>query len=247
MNDLDDFDASGLRRLDRAHRPRAGADEKIRRQMLHAFDAATTAAGQVDEADGQSPEISLIQVDHENDNDNLVLLELELGHDTDEHPALDSPNWLYRVAVAAAIAMLVGIGVILSIDGPETITPAEQNEAAVAEFCTTEFDDLVDVFVEYHRNPSPNSEFEDRALRNLELLSQAYADLSAELADPLSAEVERVGSEFLDRAAEVRVDLLARTSNGTPESMTLLIADLATAIDQLPNSSSCRTTDLRGG
>jgi hypothetical protein len=245
MNDLDDFDASGLRRLDRAHRLRAGADEKICRQMLSAFDEATTAAGHDDEGAGQSPEVSLIQVDHETDDDNLVLLELELDRDADEHPVRDSPNWLYRVAVAAAIAMLVGIGVILSIDDPETITPAEQNEAAVAEFCTTEFEDRVDVFVEYHRNP--NSEFEDRALRNLELLSQAYADLSPELADPLSAEVERMGSELLARVAEVRVDLLERTSGGAPESMTLLITDLATAIDELPNSSSCRTTDLRGG
>ena len=245
MNDLDDFDASGLRRLDRAHKPRAGADEKIRQQMLVAFDEATTAAGQVDDAAGQNPELSLIRDDHDSDADDLVLLDLELDHNAAELPAMDSPNWLYRVAVAAAIAMLVGIGVILSIDDPETITPAEQNETAVAEFCATDFDDLVDVFVEYHRNP--NSEFEDRALRNLELLSQAYADLRLELADPLSVEVERMGSEFLARAAQVRVDLLNRTSSGAPESMTLLIGDLATAIEQLPNSTSCRTTDLRGG
>lgn len=247
MNDLDDFDASGLRRLDRAHRPREGADEKIRQQMLDAFDEETNAAVHVGEVTAQDPELSLIQGSHEGGegDDDVVILDLELDHDSSESRLIDSPNWLYRFALAAAVALLVGIGVVLSIDDPETITPAEQNDAAVADFCTTELEDLVGVFVDYHRNPA--SELENRALKNLELLSQAYADLGAELAEPLAAQVEETGAGFLSRAAQVRLDLLTLNNRGTSESMATLIVDLAAAIDELPNSSSCRTTDLRGG
>jgi hypothetical protein len=227
----DDFDISRIQRADRPRRPRDSADRKIRERMLRAFD---------EEADEKRSSTDSSEVD-------LVVLDLDLERDEPfAEGSRGGRSWLYRVAVAAAVALLVGFVAMLSLDDEPEVTPAAQNETAIGEFCSTKFEELVGVFVEFDRSPS--SEFESRALRNLELLSQRYADLADEVADPLASEVRAMGDEFLLRAAQVRLDVTVERRDGqTPESMTLLIADLADAIEQLPGSTSCRVSDLRGG
>ena len=243
MTSPDDFDASRLRRLDRPHRPDEDADAAIKARMFDAFDKQAAS----DETDAPivdtilRPAFDRTRDDQSGPGGDDVVVEIDLrGPDNDVSDR--NGFWGYRLAVAAATIAIVGIGVLFAQRTPEEITPARGNSEVVVEFCETTVVDLVVIFDDYHGDPTGETQI--RALRNLELLAQAYTDLADELEAPLSDVVRDTGALLLEQAATTRGALTILQTGGG--EMADLIAAISDDIERLPGGSSCPTNELRG-
>lgn len=221
MSDQDPFDMERLRDLDVPELPAARADARIRSAMLDAFDAAAPAT-----------ETAPV--------DDIEIISLDEQRPT---PATaPRRTWPFLAAAAALLAIVAVATVIIRDDDPVTDVAGE-NELVVERFCSSTFDDLDDDLLAFADRPG--GEVSQRALRSVEQLAQAYADLGTELTGPVRLDVAAAGQAFLDTAAEIRRNGQA---GDDPDSVDLaaLIGDIATAIDELPGAGACATGPLRG-
>jgi hypothetical protein len=141
------------------------------------------------------------------------------------------------VAIAVAAAALVVVALWPQNDDQAEIATSPD----VSGWCLAVANDLlvpVERFLE-----DPGGERTEAALRSLETLSQALADLvdSGSLDDP---ELPELVQRLQDRAADAR--LAAITGEDARGSLSSLAGDTATVIERLPGSDACDLDLVRG-
>lgn len=234
MSDHDDldFNSERLRSVDRPIPPSPDADQRIRTDMLAAFDQV------VERGDRTGTGSDTDDVDD--------MGTLRLVSDGDEVPTTAvSRRWSRSgfYLAAAALAIVVAVAALLTQgDGDGSTDLAERNAVIVGEFC-----DAIDADVENVAAFLADSSGERgrRALVSLEVLAQSYLDTATTLSGDDIASLEAVGSDLVAAAAEARA---AEVRAGDPDADELraLGVAVADAIDQLPSSGGCRTDRLRG-
>jgi hypothetical protein len=223
MSDHDDQPIERLREIDRPRRPDPDATDRIRAQMLAAFDE--TAAG--------SPA-------HEGEPGAEIIVLSDAATSTDVEPGSSRlrRSWFY--IAAAALAVVVGTMALVLSGGDNGDSGFADTPVLVQAFC---MDIQVEVNTVADFIDRPGSERDTRALVALESIAQAIRNLGDDMKPDDAEPVRQAGDALLAQAAAARL-LSGQTSDLQPELQSLASA-IADEIDRLPESSACRTALLR--